>query len=884
MRVSDFVSSSFDRFDQQYNTACSGPSSSSTNNHNNIMHAAEEQTHNTSTSGSSSSSSSSKRSGHTNVDAAAVEDNHLASMSFAHSILLDLLRRSNNDLENYGGTTSLPLLLIALARVIIALLSLLLSICGIVLHVLLAVTIRILFAVVDGVSFVQRSMWCIVERVVMAIAIRMDWQQSNNRPCSHHNRSNGTDHHQHHNNSNSSDDITSLSSNNKDNPRGGGGGGIFEILESYRQHLLHQLSLIISTSTTRTKLDRLPDIMNNTPPSLSLFALVTALAFIVHPDGLTWIVLGKLCEGVWMGLQLLRGAATTIVAAILSPSSSSSSQAENNYGSGGGGSRSIGAETLSTIVASAVLVSLIMLGKVMCRALYKKNTVTDAQSSSLSSLGTSSASKKKKGRRGRNSGRHGNHHHSRSGGQRNNKKDDTAAIHPSKQHQPSSRSRSLSPYSTRTNSTTSFVEEEEQETIDDAIPKQKVTTGNDDDEATGKEESKERRNHDAKKDNVSLTDSNTESNNGNGKSSAAQQLPHDPAHDILSKLRPDSTDSSSVPQLLDEDVSLGSSGAGSLVVDCGTKQGGGTIRGGGGGGGKSDSSSNNNNNINATTKRGGARGKSTNNGIVRVPPGFITKDSTSSSTKSAAPRSTGPPPKAYPGKNDDRKQRLPFSPKRKPNHQHHGTRTRASTSDCVIRQYDVHSSPLFSSNNNDNITTGRMTSPAPSLLSSGQNLLHRHEQGVRTASNNELSSPYRTSNQVSHESSLLNNVGAMRNNLNSPISPPLIRPPPGLGFGSPVEMNSFGNGAVGGIELAPANNSTIPGPFVSVSPTARLQPPPQAQQYSAYDQSNFLLQPSVFPSMINNHKMKESRTNEDDRIDADLQELGDQMVGSVLDF
>jgi len=892
MRVSDFVSSSFDRFDQQYNTSCSranmsgnGPSSSNSTNNNSANHhvltAAEEQSHAT---------GSSRRNGHNNSDGNAEE---VAPMSFAHSILLDLLRRSNNDLQNYSGTTSLPLLLIALARVVIALLSLLLSICGIVLHVLLAVTIRILFVVVDGVGFVQRALWSVVERVVTRIAIRMDWQQKN-RPY-HDHRING---HNHLNSSSSSsghDSITSTSTNHHGDTRrggGGGGGGTFGILESYRKHLLHQLSLIIPSTTTRNKLDTLPDIMNNTPPSLSLFALVTALAFIVHPDGLTWIVLGKLCEGVWLGLKLLRGAATAIVAAMLSSSA--------------GGGSSIGSETLSTIVASAVLASLIMLGKVMYRALYKKNTVTDAAQTTPSS--SSSSSKKKKGRRGRNSGRHGNHHNR--SGHRNNKRDATAdssssttsrmdsssltTHHHSKQQQPlRSRSRSYSPCTTRTDSTSSFVQEKEASTTD-AIPKPKVTE-DDDNEATGKE-SKERRSND-KKDNVSLTGSNNSCSNniGNGKSAPVQQLPHDPAHDILSKLRPDSTDSLSVPQLLDEDVSLGSSVAGSVVVDCGSKQGGGANRVGGGGG--------NSGNSNATTKkRGGTRGKyngggpTSTNGTVRAPPGFISKDSTSSSTKSTSlSRNTASNSKAYTGKNsslyerntDDRKQKQPFFPKKKSrdmNNQHKGTRTRASTSDCVIREHEVHSSPLFGSNNGTITTAGRMVSPGSSVLSSGQHRL-QHEQRVRVASTNELTSPYRLSTQVSQESSLLNNNAMMRNNLNSPISPPAIRPPPGLGFGSPVEMNSFGHGRVGGVELAPpANNHAVSGPTLSLSSPARPQPQPQARQFSSYDQSNFLLQPSVFPSMSNNHKMKESATSEDDRIDADLQQLGDQMVGSVLDF
>eukprot|EP00986_Skeletonema_menzelii_P003519 scaffold1089_cov131-Skeletonema_menzelii.AAC.12 len=860
MRVSDFVSSSFDRFDQQYNTACSrtmtsnGPSSTSTNSSASHVLTAEEQP---------VATDRSRRSGHTNGDAAS-ED--LVPMSFAHSILLDLLRRSNNDLQNYGGNTNLPLLLIALARVVIALLSLLLSICGIVLHVLLAVTIRILFVVVDGVSFVQRVLWRIVERVVTMIAIRMHWQQID-RSCNHHdNRRNGHNH-----SNNSSHDTDTHGEERRD-----GGGRIFRILESYRKHIQHQLlSLITPSTTTRNKLDTLPDIMINTPPSLSLFALVTALAFIVHPDGLTWIVLGKLCEGVWLGFKLLRGAATAIVAAMLSTSIEDG---------GGGGSSTIGSEALSTIVASAVLASLIMLGKVMYRALYKKNSVIDAQATSTSS----SSSKKKKGRRGRNSGRHGNHHNR--SGHRNNRKDATSdssrtdssslpTHHHSKQQQQQqplrARSRSLSPFTARTDSTTSFVEEKETRT------KPKVGGRDNNNEATNKE-SKEN----DKMDSVSLTDS---SNSGNGKLSSLQQLPHDPARDILSKLRPDSTDSLSVPQLSDEDVSLGSSVAGSLVVDCGPKQGGSTNRGGNSG------SSNK-----TTKKRGGTRGKyhgggpaSTSNGMVRTPPGFVSKDSSSSSTKSSSlTRHAAVNSKAYSGKNsssyernDDRKQKQQFFPKKKScdmNHQQRGTRMRASTSDCVIREHEVHSPPLLSGNNGT-VPTDKLASPsASSMLSSGQHQL-QPAQRVRVSSTNELTSPYRLGNQISQESSLLNNVAMMSNNLNTPISPPVIRPPPGLGFGNPVEMNSVGHGGVGGVELAPVNNNAVPGPTLSLSSPGRHQSQTQVRQYSSYDQSNFLLQPSVFPSMSNHHKVKEA-TSEDDRIDADLQQLGDQMVGSVLDF
>lgn len=865
MRVSDFVSSSFDRFDQQYNTACSranmtsnGPSSassSSTNNGaNHVLSTAEDQSMGTGRS--------------RNSDGAA-ED--LVPMSFAHSVLFDLLRRSNNDLQNYGGNTSLPLLLIALARVVIALLSLLLSVVGIVFHLLLAVTIRILFAVLYGVSFVQRVLWRIVERVVTRIAIRMHWQhmnRSSSSSCNYQdNRRNGHTH--------SSSNNCHDTDNHGEERRGGGGRRIFRILESYRKHILQQLpSLITPSATTRNKLDTLPDIMNNTPPSLSLFALITALAFIVHPDGLTWIVLGKLCEGVWLGFKLLRAAATAIVAALLSSSIEDES---------GERISSIGSETLSTIVASAVLASLIMLGKVMYRALYKKNTVTDAQATSNSS------SKKKKGRRGRNSGRHGNHNRS---GYRNNRKDATTTTsdsssrtdssslpthHHSKQKQQQqplrSRSRSLSPCTTRTDSSTSFVEEKETGT------KSKVG-GCGNDEATSKE-SKEN----DKMESVSLTDSNS---SANGKPSSVQQLPHDPARDILSKLRPDSTDSLAVPQLSDEDVSLGSSVAGSLVVDCASKQGGGTNRGGNSG------SSNK-----TTKKRGGARGKynggghaSTNNGMVRTPPGFVSKESSSSSTKSASlSRHTAANSKAYSGKNsssyernDDRKQKqYPKKKSRDKNHQQRGTRMRASTSDCVIREHEVHSSPLLSGRNGT-VPADKMASPsASSMRSSGQHQL-QPAQRVRVYSTNELTSPSRLSNQMPQEPSLLNNGAMISNTLNSPISPPVIRPPPGLGFGNPVEMNSVGNGGVGGVELAPANNHAVPGPTLSLSSPGRHQSQTQVPQYSSYDQSNFLLQPSVFPSMSNHHKVKEAETSEDDRIDADLQQLGDQMVGSVLDF
>ena len=236
--------------------------------------------------------------------------------SFFQSMLIDLLRNTHND----NGATSLPVLFFAFCRVIIALISLLLSIVGIVLHVLLAITIRILFVVVDAVGLVQRAMWRLVERAVMIVAIRIDYNHN-----SHHHNNIDRDRRYHSNNgssnnsNNNSTDTYSSSTHSSaegERKRGGGGGGIIgKIWEAYGKQMLHQLSLI---TNTRTKLGRLPDIMNNTPPSLSLFALVTAVAFIVHPDGLTWIVLGKLCEGVWMGLQLLRDATATIVAVALS--------------------------------------------------------------------------------------------------------------------------------------------------------------------------------------------------------------------------------------------------------------------------------------------------------------------------------------------------------------------------------------------------------------------------------------------------------------------------------------------------------------------------------------------------------------------------------------
>ena len=794
------------------------------------------------------------------ISDAAVED--MAPLSFAHSILLDLLRRSNNDLQNYSGNTSLPLLLIALARVVIALLSLLLSICGIIIHVLLAVTIRILVVVVDGVSFVQRIMWRVVERVVTKIAIRMEWQQRNR---SRNHDSHRRDHHYHQQgNGTSTDDA--------EQPQRGRRWRIFGLLEPYRKYVLHQFSLIMPPATTRNKLDTLPDIMNNTPPSLSLFALVTALAFIVHPDGLTWIVLGKLCEGVLYGLRLLKVAATAIVAAMLS---SSYQEGIQNGGS------SIGCEILSTIVASAVLASLIMLGRVMYRALYKKNTtIIDPRTTSSSS---SSNSKKKKGRRGRNSGRHGNNHNR----YRNNRKDAQSDISTAtskvdatsltthqhkRQHTIRSQSRSLSP--TRTNSVSTFTDGKD---VGNDVNQQPKVTEDDNVQISSKGSKETRiRTKDAPKiDSSNKIDA--------GKSSTVQQLPHDPAQVILSNLRPDSTDSLSVPPLLAEDASAGSSAAGSLVVDCGLKQGGGATN--------RANVGNCNNNLNAK-KRGGARGgKHYSNGAVRTPPGFV-----SSSKSSSMTRRRGGNPRTTSGRNnpssherhcDERKQRQSHYSKKKSrdmNHQHQTTRTRASTSDCVIREHEVHSSPVLN-NNYGTKTNGTVVSPTPTLVPSVQNRLHQ-EQRVRVASANELPSLYRASNQISTESSLFNKDTSVSNR-GSPVSPPSIRPPPGLGFGSPVGMNSFGHTVgVGGVELATtASNHRVSGPTLSLSSPQKPLPQPQSQRYSSYDQSNFFLQPSVFPSISNaNDRMKESQTNEDERIDADLQELGDQMVGSVLDF
>lgn len=887
MRVSDFVSSSFDRFDQQYNTAC-----------NNTNHISSSSGGGGGARGGTSTtlpSTNTNNANHNNT-----EGMEMPQQSFFQSMLIDLLRNTHND----NGATSLPVLFFALCRVIIALISLLLSIVGIVLHVLLAITIRILFVVVDAVGLVQRAMWRLVERAVMIVAIRIDYNNSHH----HHNIDRDRRYHSNNgssnnNNSSSSTDTYSSSTHSSadgERKRGGGGGGIIgKIWEAYGKQMLHQLSLI---TNTRTKLGRLPDIMNNTPPSLSLFALVTAVAFIVHPDGLTWIVLGKLCEGVWMGLQLLRDATATIVAAALSAASSSSSLSSSSQqqGGGSGGINSSGGEALPTLVASAVLASLVLLGVVIYKALYKKNmfwgtgskTGADGQSFTTSGTSTSSSnSKKKKGRRGRNSGRHGNHHHNRGAGQRNNKKDatvvdstteassaDSSSLDNIPVKQPS-RSRSLSPSTTtsRSNSLSSFGKETK--AIDIPKPNGKAN-GNE----APIEGSKEKKNF--KKESVSVIDSNS---NNNSKSSAAQKLPPG----ILSKLRPDSTDSLSVPQLLDEDVSLESSVAGSSVVDCGAKQGGGPS-GGGGGGGNGVSNSNI-----TSKKRGETRGKHhggtvSGHGMVRAPPGFVTKESAASKTSTSSRITTSASSshgakhlsssEKHDGGRNNRQKRI--SPKRKlrDSNQNHnrGTRTRASTTDCVIRQADLQNDSNYSSprpgSSNGNSTIGVVSSPTPSILSSGQPLL-QHEQRVNFASANESSTPYLLGNQVTQDSSLLNN-SMMRNNLNSPISPPVVRPPPGLGFGG-VKMNSLDHSGVGSGLVAHSNNA-IHGP--TLSPPARLQP--QRQHYSSYDQSNnFLLQPSVFPSVSNNeHKMKETTTNEDDKIDADLQELGDQMVGSVLDF
>eukprot|EP00804_Cyclotella_cryptica_P001755 CCRYP_021240-RA/>CCRYP_021240-RA protein AED:0.01 eAED:0.01 QI:286/1/1/1/1/1/2/602/897 len=120
------------------------------------------------------------------------------------------------------------------------------------------------------------------------------------------------------------------------------------------------------------------------PPGLTLLTLITVVAFVVHPDGLTWIMLGKLVDGVAYVLQLISF-----------------------------GLVMLRDEPIYTIAAAASLFGLVLLGGVIHRTLSSK---TQRNASQAEDGGVSSSSRKtKKGKKGK-SGRHGHHNTSRGRG------------------------------------------------------------------------------------------------------------------------------------------------------------------------------------------------------------------------------------------------------------------------------------------------------------------------------------------------------------------------------------------------------------------------------------------------------------------------------------
>ncbi|EED94424.1 predicted protein [Thalassiosira pseudonana CCMP1335] len=122
------------------------------------------------------------------------------------------------------------------------------------------------------------------------------------------------------------------------------------------------------------------------PPALTLLTLITVVAFVVHPDGLTWIFLGKVLDGIVYLFRL-------------------------SYAGFG----MIKDGTITTLAASLVFTGLILFGGLIHRTLSSKSKQRGSEDGSTSS-GVGALRKNKKGKKGKSGGRHGHQNSSRGRG------------------------------------------------------------------------------------------------------------------------------------------------------------------------------------------------------------------------------------------------------------------------------------------------------------------------------------------------------------------------------------------------------------------------------------------------------------------------------------
>ena len=579
-------------------------------------------------------------------------------------------------------------------------------------------------------------------------------------------------------------------------------------------------------------------------------------------------------------------------------------------------------EPIHTIAAATSLAGIVLLGGVIHRTLSPKTNY-----SAQNAAGPSSSSRKKKGKKGRH-GRQNNHNARGRGKVRGGHFRSSKDLYESPTR---NRSRSRSPTPPRPEKkqfeekgaeTDNIVDEINGNTHPSNAPTEKSRTHTDSTE--------------------SLT---THSHHSNS----------------LSKLRPYSVDSS-LPQLSD-DVSSCSSITGSLIDVPGSKPLKGVLE-------EADRKSNRRKHKNH--KRGknstavGLQCHSSQASTFRCPPGFIADDPAMTPTRVSPLTLSNPSPSPYKGSDTVSS----ISPARKtisrpPSHnkgKHNANRSRASTSDGTVKH--AHSAPLPSTSANAYNNSSRFQTQSQSLnqppgivryglpdysiyaqndsrydpkkielaafltrvglVGSACADLLRDLQDVDSlaALSPQQLYMYNVRNEKQMEIAALLKARELRllqlrmQNTCSATSSSVIRPPPGLGFGS---AHSSSSSAVAPIRSKPVQPISRPlaqaRSFTPDDNTSGLLLSSPTSSNSNHLPNNFNLQ-SLRSSVDNSGPLgnasnpimqasfqhdssrlspigsrlfsptiqAECVQSEDDKIDADLQQLGDRMAGSILDF
>ena len=435
---------------------------------------------------------------------------------------------------------------------------------------------------------------------------------------------------------------------------------------------------------------------------------------------------------------------------------------------------------------------------------------------------------------------------------------------------------------------------------------------------------------------------------------------HSQSQNSLTKLRPYSVDSS-LPQLSD-DVSSCSSITGSLIDVPGSKPLKGVLE-------EVDKKSNRRKNKNQKRKNSTAVGLQCHNtqaSTSQTPPGFIADDPAMTPSRVSPLTLSNPSPSSYKGKDTisispARKTISRPPPQKKGNHT--SNRSRASTGDGLVKH--AHSAPLHSANANVYNATKLQSQSQPLNRPPGIVRYGLPDYSAYAQSDNrydpkklELAAfltrvglvgsacadllrdlldvdslaaltpqqlyMYNVGDEKQMEIAALLKARELRllqqrmQNIDSTVlaPSPVIRPPPGLGFGS---ASSPASSAIAPLRSQPVQPISRPltqaRSFTPDSTTSELLLSSPASANSNHVPSNFTLQslrssvdnsgppgnasssmmqaslqhdqsrlPPIGPRLFPSTSRAEYMQSEDEKIDADLQQLGDRMAGSILDF